>query len=199
MNVAESVSSHGRGDQGARLPSGREIISGVQRMVGVIGDAILGPREGGNCHGGECDCHSHCHCSICNADLVAYVRCGEHRIIPLTFANDTRREREVTLALSPFNLASGQTAAVSGRLSRETFKLAACGEERVSISIAVECATPTPAGVPVAGADVEECRVCYADLRAPGCLSRPLRIAIAILPLDCNSYDVHCHSCGCSC
>jgi hypothetical protein len=40
--------------------------------------------------------------------------------------------------------------------------------------------------------DVDDCLVAVADLRIQGCDTRPLRIAVAILPRDCNRYEVHC-------
>ena len=44
--------------------------------------------------------------------------------------------------------------------------------------------------------DVDDCHVAVADLCIEGCDSRPIRIAVAVLPRDCNSYDVHC-DCAC--
>jgi hypothetical protein len=40
--------------------------------------------------------------------------------------------------------------------------------------------------------DVDDCLVAVADLRIQGCETRPLRIAVAILPRDCSRYEVHC-------
>jgi len=44
--------------------------------------------------------------------------------------------------------------------------------------------------------DVDECRVVTADLRLLGCDHRPIRIAVAILPRDCDPFRV---GCGCTC
>ena len=44
--------------------------------------------------------------------------------------------------------------------------------------------------------DVDECKVFYADLRIKGCDVRPKRIAVAVLPRDC---DAHRIGCGCAC
>ena len=44
--------------------------------------------------------------------------------------------------------------------------------------------------------DVDDCLVAVADLRLVGCDHRPLRIAVAILPRDCDPFRV---SCGCTC
>jgi hypothetical protein len=35
-----------------------------------------------------------------------------------------------------------------------------------------------------------------ADLRVEGCDTRPIRIALALLPRDCNAYEIDC-GCGC--
>jgi hypothetical protein len=71
-------------------------------------------------------------------------------------------------------------------------------------------ANPNPgniAGVPgrsastVGGRDdvfgsVDKCEVGYATIRADGCLTRPIVVAIAVLPDDC---DASRHGCGCGC
>jgi hypothetical protein len=44
--------------------------------------------------------------------------------------------------------------------------------------------------------DVDRCLVSYADLRIKGCDLRSVRIAVAILPRDCDAYVVDC-ACGC--
>jgi hypothetical protein len=44
--------------------------------------------------------------------------------------------------------------------------------------------------------DVDDCHVAVADLCIRGCDVRPVRIAVAVLPRDCNTYDIHC-DCAC--
>jgi hypothetical protein len=44
--------------------------------------------------------------------------------------------------------------------------------------------------------DVDDCHVAVADLCIEGCDSRPIRIAVALLPRVCNSFDIHC-DCAC--
>jgi hypothetical protein len=44
--------------------------------------------------------------------------------------------------------------------------------------------------------DVEHCEVYYADLRAEGCDLRPVRIAVVVLPRDCDAHPIDC-GCGC--
>lgn len=44
--------------------------------------------------------------------------------------------------------------------------------------------------------DVDDCHVAVADLRVQGCDTRPIRVAVAVLPRDCGPYEVRC-DCGC--
>ena len=44
--------------------------------------------------------------------------------------------------------------------------------------------------------DIDDCHVAIADLCIEGCDARPIRIAVAVLPRDCNSYTVRC-VCAC--
>ena len=45
--------------------------------------------------------------------------------------------------------------------------------------------------------DVESCVSAYADVRFEGC-ARPLRVAVVVLPAECDAVDVGC-DCGCCC
>lgn len=92
--------------------------------------------------GHESCCHEEhdCHCSCCIrcADAVEYARCDEVRAIPVTFENDSRRERDVKLELGPFVTESGQQM-WRGVLSEEEFKLPPCGEKTIIIKVRVTC------------------------------------------------------------
>ena len=44
--------------------------------------------------------------------------------------------------------------------------------------------------------DLHDCVVAYADLRVKGCDIRSVRIAVAILPRDCDDFVIDCQS-GC--
>jgi hypothetical protein len=164
-------------------------------------------------HDHDCDHKHHCHCHIRCADVVEYARCGEVRRIPITFDNDTRRERDVTLQLGAFATEAGHEIGWQAAVSPTTFKLSPCGETTVLLTVTVECAkfvqpTPTPqpgttANAPAptatetqAGATVDSCKVAYATLRAEGCAIRPLVIAVAVLPESCGAHEA---SCGCGC
>jgi hypothetical protein len=166
---------------------------------------------------GHNDCH--CECCICDADAVVHARCGEVRRIPVTFENDTRREKPVKLELEKFVTAGGHDLGWPAQLSETEFTLRPCDERTISVMVRVRCdlfvRTTNPATAAPAAADsdvkastpigiivderfgsVDRCEVGYATLRAEGCLVRPIVIAVAVLPDDCDSYRRPC-SCGC--
>jgi hypothetical protein len=140
-------------------------------------------------------------------------RLGEIRVVPVVLKNERRRDREITLELSSFTTRGGKPAPVVGVVVGErTFTLKACEERAVTIALAIR---PAPTGdkadegprledfIRAAGGerydqlpDVDECIVAYADLCLQGCDVRAVRIAVAILPRDCDAYEVHC-ACGC--
>jgi len=157
--------------------------------------------EGWKAHD-DCGCHEQhepdCHCSCCirDADAVEYSRCGETRLIPLTFDNDTRRERQVKLQLGAFATASGKELGWNAELSDTDFKLPPCGEKTVVLKVMVDCGALSGQREGDQQPAVEECKVAYATVRAEGCLVRPLVVAVAVLPNDCGSHWSSC-SCGC--
>lgn len=191
----------------------------------------------------ECGCHEHgcrehgcreCHCECCvsDADVLIHVRCGELRRIPLTFENDSRRDRPVTLELGKFVSSGGRDLGWPAKLSQAEFTLRPCDEQTVILEVGILCGstniggnTPpggtNPGGTPgttnpgsttpkatdpgatlgrLAGNDrlgsVDRCEVGYGTIRAEGCLSRPIVVAVAVLPDDCDAFR---HPCGCDC
>jgi hypothetical protein len=194
---------------------------------------------GCGCGGGRHqDCGCHCECCVCDADVLVHARCGELRRIPLTFENDTRRDRPVTLELGKILSQGGTDLGWAASLTETQFTLHPCDEHTVSLLVAIRCKTdetPTPnnpnppstnvpgttANTPASGtgADkpqlsvnrdavsgldaiaerlgkVDRCEVGYATIRAEGCLTRPIVVAIAVLPEDCDAFR---HPCGCGC
>lgn len=184
--------------------------SGVMSVYGDLGRGTQPSRreDGGvrvrtaRCSS-DCDCH--CTCCVCDADVLVYARCGETRRVPITFENDTRREREVQLELAKFVTAGGHDLGWQTELSPQAFTLRPCGEQTVVLRVEVSCEPfGVPPKTPGAGDNqqqgrvdtVDRCEVAYATLRAEGCLVRPIVIAIAVLPDDCDAYRSPC-SCGC--
>ena len=166
----------------------------------------------GCCGKHDCDCH--CECCVCDADVLIYGRCGELRRIPISFDNDSRREREVKLELGEFATAGGRKLGWQAQLSETTFKLKPCDSHTVILSVLIVCRKGDQAPAPNPNANpassdtgrlvgaatrdfgtVDECEVGYSPLRAEGCFVRPMNIAIAVLPDDCDSYHRSCGGC----
>ena len=126
----------------------------------------------------------------------------------LIIENHWRRERDIELELSSWtkNLQGVQVEAeILGQLA---FTLAACGEAQVVLGVTIRQATSEVGSDATANTaerapegrgdipDVDGCAVSYADLRIKGCDLRSIRIAVAVLPRECDAYIVDCH-CGC--
>jgi hypothetical protein len=183
------------------------IYQGPATMMQPMIDAMTGmmraparPRHGSCCHEHHAHhCHDcSCECCIRCADLVEYARCGEVRQIPITFENDSRREREVKLQLGAFATESGLEPGWQATLSETAFKLPPCGEKTVVLAVPVDCAklAPPRQGDERKPATVDSCKVLYATLRAEGCTVRPTVIAVAVLPEHCGAHHA---GCGCDC
>jgi hypothetical protein len=149
-----------------------------------------------------------------------HARCGEVRRLPVTFENDSRRERQVKLELTPFGTGGGRELKWVTQLSDTEFTLKPCDEKTVIVSVLVRCDTfsgdpatgttpPADPNRPAGSIDVshataaaerlgsvDRCEVAYATLRAEGCSVRPVVLAVAVLPDDCDDYRRPC-SCGC--
>jgi len=159
------------------------------------------PRCGGE-HCEPCgadDCH--CDCCVNDADVIIEARVGERRVISVIVENDTRRPTDVKAELSAFTTrATNEPEPVKGAVFPAEFTLAGCDEQVLTIVFESgtgigdrkTAATKEPERIP----DVDRCVVYYADLRLEGCPTRPVRIAVAPLPRDC---DAHRLDCGCGC
>lgn len=163
-----------------------------------------------------------CVCCIGDVDLAVYSRVGEQRVIPIVVENERHRDKEISLELSAWTTRGGKPAPVDTvLLEPKTFSLPACGEQTVTLIVRAKDDGPTPGGgtsdaqggkgeAPGGKAvehpstdatsrkfpDVDDCLVATADLRVVGCDHRPIRIAVALLPRDCDPFRVHC---GCTC
>ncbi len=151
--------------------------------------------RGCGCQERQCDCH--CECCVCDADVLVHARCAEVRRIPITFENDTRRERPVKLELGKFVTAGGRDLGWLAELSSTELTLLPCGEQTVTLAVTVRCDRgPGQQPDAPAGGSVDRCEVGYATIRAEGGLTRPVVVAVAVLPDDCDAYR---HPCGCGC
>jgi|SRR5687768_8683200 len=199
----------------------------LQDMLRGYGGGAAGTMTRGQRHGRSRDCgcdDCHCECCVCDADVLVHARCGELRRIPLTFENETRRDREVTLELGKFLSSGGRDLNWVAQLSETKFTLRPCDEHTVTLLVGIRCDRDDKAGENVSGetrtseesavgvraladnvsamvanqrfGSVDRCEVGYATIRAEGCLTRPIVVAVAVLPDDCDAYR---HPCGCSC
>jgi hypothetical protein len=164
--------------------------------------------ECGHCGHDPCECF----CCIGDVDLAVYTRVAEERVIPVMIENERRREQEVTLDLSDWTTRGAKAASVETLLLEpKSFTLAPCGEQSVVLVVRInpdpasgdEADSPKAAGKEASAparrdhlGDVGGCETVTADLRLVGCDHRPIRIAVAILPRDCDPLRVPC---GCAC
>ena len=179
--------------------------AGMASVLGPAANAIVPDyrrQQDGCCRDEREDCS--CNCCIQCADIVEYAYCGETRKIPVTFDNDSRRERQISLQIGGFNTDGGHPLPWKASLSDTKFILEACGQKHVSVTVDIDCgqgntrkaaANVAMDSGPARGV-VESCTVGYARLAADGCLIRPLIIAVAVLPDHCRAHRVSC-LCGC--
>lgn len=139
----------------------------------------------------------HCRCCIHDADLVVYARLGEVRMVPIRLENSRRREREINLDFSGWSSRSGkQTGIESQILPAGEFTLPACSEKELMLRVDASRQTSDQPGETSRLPEVDDCTVLYGDLRVEGCDIRPIRIALALMPPDCDPYVIHC-DCNC--
>lgn len=160
---------------------------------------------------GDCGCDP-CSCCVPESDVLVQARPGERRVVPMTLRNPGRRPLELSVDIGPF-LPCGPDTGVRVQASvrpRPELTLAPC--EEVTFALVLEVSGPAQhVAVPVEGTkrkappregtekdrhDHDACATLVADVRLGGCGSRPVRVAVTVLPLACSPYDVHC-SCGC--
>ncbi|HSY41927.1 MAG TPA: hypothetical protein VLA79_20460 [Polyangia bacterium] len=140
------------------------------------------------CGPGPCACR----CCVSDADLLLETRVGERRVISLEIDNTWRRPRDIELELSTWT-ATPQGAEVAAQIIGPTsFTLDPCSDKLVVLEVSIGAAGDDQRELP----DVTTCVVAYADLRIKGCDIRSVRLAVAILPRDCDAYKIDC-ACGC--
>jgi hypothetical protein len=143
------------------------------------------------------------------------------RVVPVEVVNDTRKIREnVDVQVSEVRSAGGTVLPWQTAIRPEgPLTLEPCSKTRLELMVHVACgaeegkaspgqratAKDAPSDVLAAlaaqrgpGSDVDRCEVGYITIRLGGCLVRPIVVAIAALPLACDSYRTGC-SCSCCC
>jgi hypothetical protein len=176
------------------------------------------------CHD-SCGCGDACDCCVPEADVIVRARAGEVRVVPFRLHNPWRREREVSLevravleeekvVLGPCEdrvvrllvstrgvRGDGSTTGEDKNATKDTTKDTtkdaasndAMGQEAMVGSRVDAMVGPTGRRT----TDVESCASAYADVRFEGC-ARPQRVAVVVLPADCDAVEVGC-DCGCCC
>ena len=146
-----------------------------------------------------------CVCCVGDVDLVLYSRVGEQRVVPITIENERHRERDVKLEPSDWITRAGTSGVVETvSLDPAEFTIAPCAAQDVTLVVNVrgeqqdtgDKANEKPSPGQIRVPDVDACQVATAELRVVGCDRRSVRIAMAILPRDCDPFRV---SCGCTC
>jgi len=149
-------------------------------------------RECTDCPPDRCDCI----CCIGDVDIVVYARLDEQRIVPIVVENERRREKDITLELSSWTTRAGRTGVVETvSLDPPKFTLEPCGNQAVTLIIKVpggQSDEPREDQQRVRERDVDSCEVVTADLRLIGCDHRVVRIAVAIVPRDCDPALIRC-------
>jgi len=242
-NTQEGINNLMCGNTGAyQGMTAYDVVPGYQGASGSGPEMLIRrPQRDCGCGHGHGDrhrdCGCHCECCVNDADVLVHARCGELRRIPLTFENDARRDKAVTLELSKFLTHGGKDPGWTAALTETQFTLRPCDERTVSLRVLVRCPTDSkddpnqppsnnasgttanqPAGTAAGdkpqatinrdasaldvsaidrlGGSVDRCEVAYATIRAEGALIRPIVVAVAVLPEDCDSFR---HPCGCGC
>lgn len=138
-----------------------------------------------------------CKCCVADSDLVVEARVGERRVIPITIENHWRRDREIELEMSSWTTLSDGISVQGQIMTPTAFTLKPCGDERVILAIETNGESGKTDGNRIKIGDVKSCAVSYADLRIKGCDLRAVRIAVAVLPRDCDDYVINCQSACC--
>jgi hypothetical protein len=111
-------------------------------------------------------------------------------------------DADISLELSDWTTRGGRAGPVqTGSLGPEKFTLQACGTQKLTLVVnvrddAVRPATKEGEQERARLHDVDDCEVLTADLRLVGCDHRPVRLAVAVVPRDCDPSRIHC---GCTC
>ena len=114
----------------------------------------------------------------------------EDRIVRLLIstrgANDdgSSSSRDAKAAKDP-----AATTDAPGTAGKQAKPAGAAGRKPVDVAIGVDTGRRTT--------DVESCVSAYADVRFEGC-ARPQRVAVVVLPAECDAVEVGC-DCGCCC
>lgn len=159
---------------------------------------------------GDCGCDP-CSCCTPESDILVQARPGERRVVPMTLRNPGRRPITFSVDVGPFTPCGADTGVrVEAEVRpRQEFSLQPCEEVTFALVLEVGAGTVRQTIPPGETKDDSKrvppepvrqhhdaCATLIADVRLDGCGSRPVRVAVTVLPLGCNSHEVRC-DCGC--
>lgn len=160
-------------------------------------------RPGCGCDGAEsgadrCGC-DHCRCCGCadDVDVLVEARVGERRLVPISVHNPRRRATTVTLTPGPWTSCSdGAPPVKAAVVPGGEVTLEPCETREVVLVLVIGEGQQEDPGAGEPRGDVRCCTVSTCDIALDGCGER-VRVAVAVLPLDCGALDVTCCDCGC--
>jgi hypothetical protein len=129
----------------------------------------------------------------CHEDALVRVSATTRPAGPITLAPCGRVEVGILLRTAPAARADEQVQAAEH--PKETAAALATEEVATGRAGATELLERGIVDREGVLADAGCCTTMYADVRVSGC-GGPLRLAVVVLPLRCDAYEVHCH-CGC--
>lgn len=162
-------------------------------------------RPSGHRHA-ECrGCRGRCECNGCgaDADVVLTARVGERRVVPIEVRNPTHRDVVVSIDPGPWTSCDGNQLAVRSAVRPDgDVTIAGCSSREFLLVVEVGGAIDEPGKPGDVRNDYRQdvplrcCTTLTSDMRINGC-GTTLRVAINVLPLDCDPVEVTC--CGCCC
>lgn len=152
-----------------------------------------------DCGGGCSGCRDRCTCCGCgtDADVLVTTRPGERRVIPIEIRNPRHRDVTVTVDPGPWTSCDGSDVALQSvvRPAGE-LTIPGCTTREVLLVLEVGGKLDDPAGDYRQATGLRCCTTLTSDVRINGC-GTILRVAVNVLPLDCDAVEVTC--CGCCC
>lgn len=148
----------------------------------------------------------------CHEEALVRVAAATRPRGPVTLAPCARVEVGILLRTATLAKAEAQAAEVPAAPTAATSATLSSAPTKATVARKAAAAKATAANAPTEAVSVELidkelqgrddplpdvgcCTTMYADVRVSGC-GRPLRLAVVVLPMRCDAYEVDCH-CGC--
>jgi len=183
-----------------------ETLSAWEPMFSALDQTWQAWSRGGGDHREECrECRGRCDCNSCgaDADVLVTARPGERRVIPIDVRNPTHRPVAVTLDPGPWTSCDGNQVAVRSVVRPDDEVLVAgCSSREFLLLVEIGGLGDDAAKPGDLRDDYRQdvplrcCTTLTSDVRVNGC-GTTLRVAINVLPVDCDPVPVTCCGCGC--